>query len=96
MSKLRASVVVAGRVQGVAFRMAAQIEAQRLGVAGWVQNLPNGEVAARFEGETPAVEAMIAWCRRGPPAARVERVTVTREAPDPGEKHPLQDFKIVY
>ena len=72
----RANIIVAGLVQGVAFRAATVDAARRLGVKGWVRNLPDGRVEAEAEGERARVEALVAWCRRGPPAARVEDVQV--------------------
>ena len=74
-------VTVTGRVQGVFFRAEAQQEAYRLGVAGWVRNEPDGSVAAHFEGEPDAVEAMVAWCREGPRRARVDDVDVRDAEP---------------
>ena len=74
--RARVNVVVSGRVQGVAFRAYTVDEARDLGVRGWVRNLPDGRVEAEAEGERPAVEALVAFCRRGPPAARVEAVEV--------------------
>ena len=78
-AQIRRRVVVRGRVQGVAFRAATQDEAQRHGVAGWVRNQPDGSVEAAFEGEPQAVDALIAFCRRGPRAAIVRDVVVTDE-----------------
>ncbi|MBI5367263.1 MAG: acylphosphatase, partial [Planctomycetes bacterium] len=52
----RAHVLVAGRVQGVCFRACTREEARRLGVAGWVRNLPDGRVEAVFEGPRDRVE----------------------------------------
>ena len=69
-------VTVTGQVQGVFFRAETRREADRLGVAGWVRNEPDGSVAAHFEGEPDAVDAMVDWCRQGPSRARVERVDV--------------------
>jgi acylphosphatase len=78
--KARAHVVVSGRVQGVAFRIATVEEAQRLGgLQGWVRNLRDGRVEAVAEGERSKVEALVAWCRRGPPPARVTDVQVSWE-----------------
>jgi acylphosphatase len=76
-----ARIVVHGRVQGVFFRATAREEARRLGLAGWVRNLPGGSVELVAEGESGAVERMTAWCRRGPPAARVDSVTVASQPP---------------
>ncbi|MBI4381484.1 MAG: acylphosphatase [candidate division NC10 bacterium] len=80
-SKVRAHVWIAGRVQGVAFRAYTVDEASVRGVTGWVGNIPDGRVEAVFEGERAVVEAMIAWCRKGPPAARVSSVEVIWEEP---------------
>jgi len=54
------------------------------GVAGWVRNLEDGRVEAVFEGSTQAVEGLVAWCREGPPYARVTRV-VTDDEPTVAE-----------
>lgn len=70
---------VTGRVQGVAFRWHTQQQALALGVTGWVRNEVDGSVVLHAEGEAAAVEALVAWCRTGPPAARVSTVAV-REA----------------
>jgi len=76
----RVRAVVSGRVQGVGFRWSARAEAQRLGVAGWVRNLPDGTVEAEFEGDETAVPPMLEWLRHGPAGARVDGVTVTELA----------------
>ncbi len=73
---VRAHVVIRGRVQGVWYRGSMENEAERLGVSGWVRNRPDGAVEAEVEGEREAVEALIAWARHGPPAARVTDVEV--------------------
>jgi len=67
-------------VQGVFFRSTTAREAHLRGVTGWVRNLPDGRVEAVFEGDEEAVEAIIAFCRRGPRGARVTSVEVQREA----------------
>jgi acylphosphatase len=74
-------VVVSGRVQGVFFRTSCASEARARGLGGWVRNLPDGRLEAAFEGIDADVDAMIRWCRRGPPAARVDDVEVTSEEP---------------
>jgi acylphosphatase len=71
---------ITGRVQGVWYRGATEAEARRLGVDGWVRNLPDGSVEALIEGAPAAVRALVAWCRGGPPGARVEDVV---EFPEP-------------
>lgn len=65
---------IAGRVQGVGYRDAMRGEARRNGVAGWVRNRRDGTVEAVLQGVPGAVDAVVAWARRGPPAARVNGV----------------------
>jgi acylphosphatase len=78
--RARVHLLVSGIVQGVSFRYYTVEEARRLGVAGWVRNLADGRVEAEAEGERRALEALVAWCRRGPPAAQVDDVAVTWSA----------------
>lgn len=65
---------IAGRVQGVGYRYALQDVAVAHAVAGWVRNRRDGTVEAVLQGEAAAVEAVLAWSRHGPSAARVEQV----------------------
>ena len=74
MDRARVHLLVDGLVQGVAFRAYATDEARRLGVRGWVRNLPDGRVELEAEGERSALEALVSWCGHGPPAARVADV----------------------
>ncbi|MGQ9590473.1 MAG: acylphosphatase [Planctomycetota bacterium] len=76
MDTRRVRAIVSGRVQGVAYRFSAEDEADRLGLAGWVRNLPDGRVEVVAEGPPEKVEAFVEWCRRGPPLARVTSVEV--------------------
>jgi acylphosphatase len=75
------SVVVHGSVQGVFFRDTCRQMAEKVQVAGWVRNEPDGTVAAHFEGTAEAVESMVTWCHEGPARARVDRVEVTPARP---------------
>jgi acylphosphatase len=70
-------LAVRGRVQGVGFRYAMVRAAVRFGINGWVRNRADGTVEALVQGTPAAVEAIIAWARRGPDAAVVESVDVT-------------------
>jgi acylphosphatase len=74
-------VIVDGRVQGVFFRDTCRREAAACDVAGWVRNRSDGRVEAVFEGSPDAVEAMVAWCRQGPPSARVDALEIYDEPP---------------
>jgi acylphosphatase len=81
MERSAVHLVVVGRVQGVAFRVRAVAEANRLGLSGWVRNRMDGTVEAEAEGPPEAVEGFVTWCHRGPPAAKVEEVRVSRVPP---------------
>ncbi len=74
-------MIVSGWVQGVGFRWATTERARSRRIAGYVRNLPDGTVEAVFEGEPDAVDALIAWCGRGPTGARVDDVKVELETP---------------
>jgi len=84
------AVRVSGMVQGVYFRASARHEAERLGLRGWVSNVSGGSVALHLQGDAAAVDAMLGWCRVGPPAARVSRVEVGDAEPDGS----LSDFEV--
>lgn len=86
MTEKRAHVWISGRVQGVFFRHYTQEQALRLGLKGWVRNLPDGRVEATFQGDPSSVETMIQWCWHGPPMASVNDVEVAWEESDPGIK----------
>ena len=74
--------LVAGRVQGVFFRASAREQALRLGLTGYVRNLPDGRVEAIFEGTPEAVNETVDFCSRGPEMARVDRIEVIEESPE--------------
>ena len=82
---VRRIVRVEGRVQGVYFRASARAEAARLAVAGEARNEADGSVTLDLEGDQAAVAALVEWCRRGPPRARVDRLCVA-EAPPSGRR----------
>jgi acylphosphatase len=73
--------IVAGRVQGVGFRLFSARAAEAHGVRGWVRNLPDGRVEVLAEGEPGSLERFHAEIQRGPRHAVVEEVRVTEETP---------------
>ena len=77
----RIVVTVRGRVQGVGFRWFAQRQAERLGLAGWVSNQPDGSVKVVAEGEARSLDRFVAALRSGPPAASVREAEVRHEPP---------------
>ncbi len=76
-NRARVHLVVSGLVQGVAFRASAVDAARRLGLHGWVRNLPDGRVEAEAEGERAALDMFVQFCQRGPPAAQVDDLELT-------------------
>ena len=81
---------IRGIVQGVAYRYNTRLQAEKLGVKGIVKNEADGSVYAEIEGAEDALQAMISWCREGPPAARVEEVQIR-----PGDEQDYQGFSII-
>ncbi len=70
----RLHLVISGRVQGVGFRFSAYDEAKDLALAGWVRNIPGGEVEIVAEGSKENLQMLAAWARLGPPSAHVTEV----------------------
>lgn len=83
-------VVITGKVQGVFFRGSTREQAEKLGVLGEVQNMPDGSVVLFAEGEEEAVNALIAWCHYGPGRAEVEKVIVSE-----GEIKGYKNFSVI-
>jgi acylphosphatase len=81
--RIRARVI--GHVQGVSYRASTVAVARRLGLAGWVRNTDDGAVELEAEGDAGRVAELVAWCEHGPPAARVQRVTLEELEPRGGE-----------
>ena len=73
-------LVIRGRVQGVWFRESMRLEAERLGVTGWVRNRADGSVEAVVQGAPQSVAAIVRWAGRGPEAAEVDAVEVSETA----------------
>jgi len=73
MDTARLHITVSGDVQGVFFRAGTQSEARKLGLVGWVRNVPGGAVEVVAEGERPALEKFLEWCSHGPAGASVAK-----------------------
>ncbi len=76
MANKRVQMIVRGRVQGVFFRAAAQREARRLGITGWVKNRADGSVEVMAEGDEESIRELSLWANHGPSAARVDNVDI--------------------
>ena len=90
MAAVRVDLGIHGRVQGVYYRASAHRQARTLELRGYAENLDDGSVGVVAEGEESAIEKFIAWCRIGPPSARVSRIDITRTPPT-GE---FTDFEV--
>ncbi len=85
-------VNVSGRVQGVCFRARTREEARRIGVAGWVRNLPDGSVEVFMQGPDEKVNSLLSWCYQGPAGASVVSVDYMERPVDPS----INTFSIKY
>ncbi|WP_292757209.1 acylphosphatase [Methylophaga sp. UBA2689] len=84
MGITRYHFLIEGRVQGVGYRMSAQIAAQKIGVTGWVRNLRSGQVEMVAEAEPAQLEQLLEWAWQGPNFAQItdislEKITATGE-----------------
>lgn len=68
------TIHIYGQVQGVFFRAHAKDLADKLNIAGFIRNEPDGSVHVEAEGEDPALKSFVEWCHQGPAAAKVQRV----------------------
>ena len=84
--------IVHGRVQGVNFRYYTRLQAQALGVTGWVMNRPDGTVEVTAEGPRPALDQLLAFLEHGPSHAEVTRVDA--EWRPPGRR--FSEFRIIH
>lgn len=78
------NIKIYGLVQGIFYRAAAKDVADKLGISGFAQNMPDGSVYIEAEGEKENLDKFVAWCHKGPPLAKVEKVEVTES--------PLKNF----
>lgn len=65
-------IIVRGQVQGVGYRAACVVQAQRLGLRGWVRNRRDGSVQALVLGNETQLQAMREWMQVGPCGAHVD------------------------
>ena len=83
---------VSGRVHGVFFRAFVESRALELNLTGYVRNMPGGTVEVVAEGERQQLEKLVESLGKGPPPARVEKVTA-----DWAEYSGVfKDFRIIY
>jgi acylphosphatase len=75
---LRLKAVIRGEVQGVGFRWAVQRQADRLGLTGYAENLPDGSVRVEAEGAPDRLDQLEAFLHQGPRWAEVSSVDAKR------------------
>jgi acylphosphatase len=76
-NQISVRAIIYGRVQGVFFRAFVEEHAQRLGLVGYVRNLPSGAVEVMAEGERENVNKLVGHLKMGPPTAIVDRVEIS-------------------
>ena len=85
-------LLIKGRVQGVGYRYHTQREAIKLGLRGFVKNLPNGDVRVCVEGEKETVEYFISFLKKGPGFADVDEIKITEYQ----NENKYKDFTVSY
>lgn len=85
-------LLISGQVQGVGFRAFAKEQAERLGVVGYVKNLPDGKVESLIEGRAAILDEMIRRLKQGSFPAEVEKVS-SKKIPASGK---YNGFEILY
>ena len=86
------SIIVEGNVQGVGFRYFTSMNADKLGIKGWVRNLPNGNVEIEAIGEESILDRFIRVVSDGPPYSSVDFIDVKELQETP----PYTSFRITY
>lgn len=71
-----AHLIVHGYVQGVGYRKFVRHIASKLGLTGWVRNVPDGTVEAEVGGLEDRVKDLITACKKGPTLSEVSDIEV--------------------
>jgi acylphosphatase len=90
---MTAHVLVSGFVQGVGYRQFVKRSARKIGLTGWVKNLPDNRVEAIFAGSKEQLEAIIAICEKGPFLSEVKDVAAEW---DNSSTQTFKDFEILF
>ncbi len=84
-------IIIKGTVQGVNFRNFTKLEADKIGVKGYVRNISDGNVEACLEGEADKIRKMLSTISSGPPYAKVNKVELCEQV----DLSNFEDFRIV-
>lgn len=88
----RVKIRVSGFVQGVNFRYYTKVEAENLGLTGFVKNEPDGSVTIVALGEEENLKKLIDWTKKGPLWAKVEKIEVDWQV----SKEEFERFEVIY
>ncbi len=86
-------IFISGFVQGVGFRQFIKRNSLKLGLAGWVKNLPDNRVEGVFQGSREDIEKIISICKKGPFLSEVKDVEVLWEKGS--EAHTYGSFEVI-
>ncbi len=89
---MHASIIIQGLVQGVGFRSFVYSKATRLGLTGYVSNMPDGTVQVVAEGEKGLLSDLIKELKIGPIGSEVTAVDVKWSEEEEG----YNDFGLEY
>lgn len=74
---------ISGKVQGVFFRQTTIETANKIGgISGFVRNLADGTVEVLAKGEKVNLDALLAFCKKGPSLALVTNVEILANEDD--------------
>ncbi|MGM0441535.1 MAG: acylphosphatase [Elusimicrobiota bacterium] len=90
-NKKVAKILIKGRVQMVGFRHFTRKNAQRMGVKGYVKNLPTGEVEAVAKADEETMEKFLKLLKRGPRSANVTDMDVEYK---PADSYSFETFEV--
>ncbi len=86
--------IAEGHVQGVGYRWFVQKIATKLGITGYVRNLPDGTVELEAEGDTESLNTLIREMKKGPIGAHVHAVREHRQPLQNGAARRFTTFEI--
>lgn len=88
---MQAHIFILGFVQGVGLRRFIKGKAKKLGLTGWVMNLPDGRVEAVINGSKEKIEQLIKIIEKGSFFADVKSVQIEWE-----KEERFNDFEILH